>query len=170
MSAQVLQQPSYTLTLSVQERDCLLGLLRQAFGESRVEAHRTHTPDFRDLVLDQQAVFRTLVDKVERLGPDRVGLSPEVPVGIEERALFDDLYVNDEGRFQMAAADLEDFIRFLRDHEVGVEVETADAFCSGGDAYGYGRLLHLYDVDSVITLYRTWKRAQGSRAAATATA
>lgn len=165
MLAQVLQQSSYTLTLSGQERDSLLGLLRQALGESRVEAHRTHTPDFRDLVLDQQAIIRALVEKVERLGPDRIGVSPEAPVGIEEGAVIGDLYINDEGRFQMAAADLEDFLRFLRDHEVGVVIETVDAFRSGGEAYGYGRLLHLYDADSVTTLYRTWRQAQGTRVA-----
>jgi hypothetical protein len=31
---------------------------------------------------------------------------------------------------------------FLRDHEVRVELESAQAFRSGGEAYGYGRLIH----------------------------
>jgi hypothetical protein len=86
MSAQVLQRSTYTLTLSDRERDSLLGLLRRAFGEARVEAHRTHTPDFRDLVLGEQAVIRGLIEKLEGIGPDRVGASPAVPAGIGEEA------------------------------------------------------------------------------------
>jgi hypothetical protein len=69
----------------------------------------------------------------------------------------------------MAAADLEDFLPFLRDREVPVDVETTDAFRSGGEAYCYGRLLHPYDADTVSTLYRTWKLAQGSRVAGATT-
>jgi hypothetical protein len=65
----------------------------------------------------------------------------------------------------MTATDLGDFIPFLRDHEVRVDVEPGDAFRSGGAAYGYGRLVHPYDIDSVAALYRTWRQAQGSRAA-----
>jgi hypothetical protein len=70
MPAQVLQQSNYTVTLSDQERDGLLALLRQAFAEARVEAHRTHTPDFRDQVLGQQALIRALIEKLERVRPD----------------------------------------------------------------------------------------------------
>jgi hypothetical protein len=166
MSAQVLQQTSYTLTLSGQERDALLGLLRQAFTETRVEAHRTHSPNFRELVLGQESLIRDLVEKLEHLGPDQAAASPAIRIEIEEETpVIDELYIDGGGRFQMAAADLEDFIPFLRDHEVCVDVEAADAFRSGGAPYGYGRLAHPYDIDSVAALYRTWRQAQGSRAA-----
>ena len=170
MSAQVVQQSSYMLTLSDQERDALLGLLKQAFAEARVEAHRTHTPDFRDQVLGQQAVIRGLLERVERLSPEPMGVSAAIPAGIEVDApVSDELYIDDEGRFQMAATDLEDFLPFLRDHEVRVDVETANAFRSGGEAYGYGRLVHPYEANSVCTLYRTWRLAQGSRVAGATT-
>lgn len=162
MSAQVLQQSSYILSLSDEERDGLLGLLRQALGESRVEAHRTHTPDFRTLVLSQQAVIRLLIEKLEGLRPGRPGAA-EAVYAEEEAPLIDPLYIDDAGRFQMAAADLEGFLPFLRDHEVRVELEAAESFRSGGIAYGYGRLVHPYDVDSVCEMYRAWKQAQGGR-------
>jgi hypothetical protein len=133
LSAKVLQQSSYTLTLSSEERDALLSLLRQALGEARVEAHRTHTPAFRDLVLDQQAVIRILIEKLEGQQPDQTEVSPRISVGIEERsAMIDELYVDEQGRFQMPTEDLEDFVPFLRDNEIRAEVETADAFHSGG--------------------------------------
>ena len=63
--------------------------------------------------------------------------------------MIDELYIDEEGRFQMAAADLEEFIRFLRDHEVRVDVETADVFRSGGGPTATAGSLHLYDADSV---------------------
>ena len=166
MSARVPQPSNYTLPLSEQEREVLLGLLRQSLGEARIEVHRTHTPEFRELVEGQEALIRALIEKLEGPGPARFEPEPLVPGGIEEQAsVIEDLYIDDGGRFQMAAADLDDFIRFLRDHEVRVEVESAEAFRSGGEAYGYGRLIHPYDVDSASALFRTWKLAQGSRAA-----
>lgn len=162
MSAHVAQQSRYSLILSDAERDGLLALLRQAFGEARVEAHRTHTPDFRDLVIGQQAVIRALVEKLERLVPESMR-APAPAFGIEaEGPLVEELAIDGVGRFQMAAADLEDFLPFLRDHEVRVEVENSEAFRSGGEAYGYGRLVHPYDADSVRALFRTWKLAQGT--------
>lgn len=164
MSAQIFQSSSYTLGLSDRERDFLLGLLRQAHGESRVEAHRTHTPDFRELVLGQESVIRSLIERLERIRPEPSGGSPAMPIAIgEEAPLIDPLYIDEGGRFQMTAVDLEDFLPFLRDHEVRVELEAAEAFRSGGEAYGYGRLVHPYDADSVRALYRTWKQAQGIR-------
>lgn len=166
MSTPVTLPTNYSLPLTVQERDGLLGLLRMALGEARVQARRTHTPDFRDLVLAEQAVIRHLVERLEQLGPDERAEAPTViAAGVEEAPAADALFIDDQGRFQMAAADLRDFLDFLRDHEVSAEVEAADAFHSGGEAYGYGRLLHLYDVESTEILYRAWKQGQGSRTA-----
>jgi hypothetical protein len=166
MSAEVLQLSSHTLTLSGEERDTLLDLLRRALGDTRVEVHRTHTPAFRDLVLGQERVIRAVIERLEQLGSDQTGVSPGIPSGIEEgSAVTDELFIGEQGRFQMTADDLEDFIQFVRDHEVRVEVETAGAFHSGGTVYGYGRLLHLFDADSVKNLYRTWRQARRSRTA-----
>ncbi|MFI5455701.1 MAG: hypothetical protein ACHRXM_09645 [Isosphaerales bacterium] len=166
MPAEVLQLSSHTLTLSSEERDTLLDLLRQALGETRVEVHRTHTPAFRDKVLGQECIIRAVIERLEQIGPDQTEVSPGIPAGIEEgSAVADELYINEQGRFQMAAEDLEDFIQFVRDNEVCVEVETADALHSGGKVYGYGRLLHLFDADSVSDLYRMWNVARQSRAA-----
>lgn len=161
MSTQVLQHARYILTLTGGERDNLLDLLRQTLGEARVEVHRTHTPAFRESVICQEARIRTLIEKLERISPDRSGAPPTGPAGIEEGApVIEDLYIDEEGRFQMAGEDLEAFIGYLHDHEVRVEMETADAFRSGGKAYGYGRLLHVFDADTVSGLYRMWKRSR----------
>lgn len=171
MSAPVIQQPTHTLTLSSEERDSLLGLLRQTLGEARVEVHRTHTPAWRELVIGQEVLIRNLIAKLERLTVHPSGVSPTTLTGIEEGPpVADDLYIDEQGRFQMAAEDLEDFIGFLRDNEVHAEIEPAVVVHSGGHTYRYGRLLHLFDADSASSLYRMWKPSRQSRAAETVTA
>ncbi len=76
MSAPVCQQTSHILTLSGEERDSLLGLLRQTLGEARIEVHRTHTPAFRELVLGEEVAIRNLIGKLERLGADQAEVAP----------------------------------------------------------------------------------------------
>ena len=56
-------------TLDAEERTELVTLLERELGETRVEAHRTHTPDFREQVLRQEAVIRRLLDKLQRPRP-----------------------------------------------------------------------------------------------------
>lgn len=166
MATGILQQTSYTVTLSDRERDDLLALLRRAFEEARVEVHRTHTPGFREFVIGQEDVLRELIVKLERIRPCPAETSTEFAGGIETEApLVDALFMDAEGRFQMAAADLDEFIGFLRDHEIRAEAETSGTFRSAGEIYGYGRLAHLYDADSASDLYRTWRQARTSRSA-----
>jgi hypothetical protein len=163
MSTETVQQAGYTLTITSGERDGLVALLRQSLAETRVEAHHTHTPAFRDMVLGQEAAIRVLIDKLVQVGADP-GTSCSIAAGIEEGAgATDDLYLDAQGRFQMASNDLESVIRFLRDNDVRVEEEAAAAFRSGGTAFGYGQLLHPFDVDLVKTLHRTWKTSPASR-------
>jgi hypothetical protein len=57
---------SYTLVLNEAERAELLRLLEHTLGETRVEAHRTHTPAYRERVLGQEAVIRGLLEKLGR--------------------------------------------------------------------------------------------------------
>ncbi len=160
MSAPVCEQTSHILTLSGEERDSLLGLLRQTLGEARVEVHRTHTPAFRELVLGQEVLIRNLIEKLEHLPVTPGGGSPPTVTGIEEgRPVADELYVDERGRFQMPAADLEEFIGFLHDNEIRAETEPAVAVHSGGHTYGYGRV-HLFDVDSACSLYGMWKQVR----------
>ncbi len=56
-------------TIDDEERAELVTLPGQALTETRVEAHRTHTPGFRERVLRQEAVVRRLLDKRQRLRP-----------------------------------------------------------------------------------------------------
>lgn len=50
------------------ERTLMVGLLEHALGETRVEAHRTHTPSYREGVLENEALIRRLLAK---LRPER---------------------------------------------------------------------------------------------------
>jgi hypothetical protein len=70
----------------------------------------------------------------------------------------------------MAAEDVEEFIGFLRENTVHAEVEPEVVVHSGGETYGYGRLIHLFDADSVSTVYRMWNQVHDSRISAGAPA
>jgi hypothetical protein len=63
------QPGTLTVTFEEQERSELLGLLEQALGETRVEVHRTHTPDFREQVQRREEILRRLIEKLRRPGP-----------------------------------------------------------------------------------------------------
>lgn len=56
-----------TVTLSEEERDTILQLLETELGETRVEVHHTHTPDFRDKVKHREVVTAALIEKFRRL-------------------------------------------------------------------------------------------------------
>ena len=53
-----------TLTLTGEEQVLLRTMLETAFGETRVEVHRTHTPDYRESVQHQEALLRGLLTKL----------------------------------------------------------------------------------------------------------
>ena len=48
----------HSFMISEEERSELILLLEHALGESRVESHRTHTPDYRERVLGEQSLLR----------------------------------------------------------------------------------------------------------------
>jgi hypothetical protein len=54
----------FALQLSADERALLSRLVEQALGETRVEAHHTHTPDFRQQVLQQENLLRDLLARL----------------------------------------------------------------------------------------------------------
>ncbi len=53
-----------TLTLSTEERDCLLGLLETVLKETRIEEHRTRTPSYRQHVLHDEDLIQSLLNKL----------------------------------------------------------------------------------------------------------
>lgn len=57
----------HTFTISEEERAELILLLGSALGDNRVEVHRTHTPEYRERVLTEQAVLRGLLDKFQHM-------------------------------------------------------------------------------------------------------
>jgi hypothetical protein len=58
-----------SLTLDEQERSELFQLLKVALGDLRVEVHRTHTPDYRNQLLQREALLQRLIDKFGKAGP-----------------------------------------------------------------------------------------------------
>jgi len=59
---------SRTFMFSEVERVEMVRLLEQVLGETRVEIHRTHTPDYRDRVIGQESLLRGLLVKLQRAG------------------------------------------------------------------------------------------------------
>jgi hypothetical protein len=52
------------LTLSAQERDCLVSLLNKELKGTRVEEHRTRTPTYREHVVEQEKLIEGLLKKL----------------------------------------------------------------------------------------------------------
>jgi hypothetical protein len=57
------------LAIDAEEQAELMSLVERELGETRVEARRTHNPNFRDEVLHHEAVLRRLLEKLNRLRP-----------------------------------------------------------------------------------------------------
>lgn len=54
-----------TFMFTEEERVELIQLLEQSLKETRVEAHRTHTPDYRERVKSQESLLRGLLGKLQ---------------------------------------------------------------------------------------------------------
>ena len=54
------------LTLTAEERECLVGLLEAALKETRVEEHRTRTPSYREHVVRQEDLIAAVLRKLGR--------------------------------------------------------------------------------------------------------
>ncbi len=57
----------HSFMISEEERAELILLLERVLGETRVEIHRTHTPEYRERVLGEQALLRGLLDKFQHM-------------------------------------------------------------------------------------------------------
>ena len=57
-----------TLMISEEERVEMVRLLEESLKEIRGEIHKTHTPDYRDRVIGQEALLRGLLVKLQRVG------------------------------------------------------------------------------------------------------
>ncbi|MFO0888548.1 MAG: hypothetical protein U0790_05300 [Isosphaeraceae bacterium] len=64
------EMPLHSFMINEDERGELVRLLEQALGETRVEIHRTHTPEFRERVIGEQALLRGLLDKFQHMRVD----------------------------------------------------------------------------------------------------
>ena len=66
MSTDVAQSGMMVLALDEEERAVLLQLLEQALSETRVEVHRTHTPDFRARVQRREELLAKMIERIGR--------------------------------------------------------------------------------------------------------
>jgi hypothetical protein len=66
MTTVTTQSPTFTLTLSEEERTQLLNFLEQADRRLLVEVHRTEAPDFRESVERKESALRSVIDKLRR--------------------------------------------------------------------------------------------------------
>ncbi len=57
----------HSFMISEEERDELIRLLEQVLGETRVEVHRTHTPEYRERVLEEEALLRGMLEKFQQM-------------------------------------------------------------------------------------------------------
>lgn len=53
-----------SLTLTKEERECLVQILDRALKDARVEEHRTRTPSYREFVLQQEELLISLLKKL----------------------------------------------------------------------------------------------------------
>ncbi len=60
----------HSFMISEEERAKLIQLLEQDLGETRVEIHRTHTPEYRERVINEQTLLRGLLDKFQHMRVD----------------------------------------------------------------------------------------------------
>ena len=63
MTTSASESGTTTLTFDKMEKDELLQLLDTALGDVRVEVHRTHTPSYRDRVLQREKLLKGLIAK-----------------------------------------------------------------------------------------------------------
>lgn len=80
--------------------------------------------------------------------------------------MWDELYLDEEGRFQMLSEELNDFIQFLRDNEVRCNVIQRDAFRAEGEPYSFARIHHPFEIEVAQELYRKWRRLSEASAPA----
>ena len=71
--------------------------------------------------------------------------------------MSDELFITEDGRFQMPSEQLAGFAAYLRENGVLCDLDPAGAFQSEGHSYAFGRLHHLYDLESTQKLYRVWR-------------
>jgi hypothetical protein len=52
------------VTLTPEERECLVRILEMTLKETRVEEHRTRTPSYREYVLQEEKLIEALLSKL----------------------------------------------------------------------------------------------------------
>ena len=64
MPTSIPPQSQTTLSLDERERSELLALLTAALGDTRVEVHHTHSPNFRTQIELREQTLRGLIEKL----------------------------------------------------------------------------------------------------------
>ncbi len=71
-------KPLYTLALSEEERTQLISLLAQVLKDTRVEAHRTDAPDYREWIERRESALQDVINRLRAMRPE-AGDRREVP-------------------------------------------------------------------------------------------
>lgn len=64
MTADFETSTDFTLSLNQEERAHLLNWLQEKLRTTRVEAHRTDSPDFRKHIIHQEEILELLIEKL----------------------------------------------------------------------------------------------------------
>ncbi|WP_435005472.1 hypothetical protein P12x_003336 [Tundrisphaera lichenicola] len=71
--------------------------------------------------------------------------------------MLEELFIDEQGRFQMPSDQVEAFLEFLRENKVPCTVKEPNAFNTEGRSYSYANLDHRYDAEEAASLYRNWR-------------
>jgi hypothetical protein len=56
--------PQFPLVLSEEERTQLLSLLEQVLRDTRIEAHRTDAPDYREWIERRESIVQGIINRL----------------------------------------------------------------------------------------------------------
>ena len=68
MSTNAPRTGTVTVEFDERERSEVLQLLEQALGDTRVEVHHTHSPDYRAKVQEREAILKRLIERFRNSG------------------------------------------------------------------------------------------------------
>jgi hypothetical protein len=54
------------LSITAEERECLVGILEEALKETRIEEHRTRTPSYRQHIVRHEEAIAAILAKLGR--------------------------------------------------------------------------------------------------------
>jgi hypothetical protein len=63
--------PQFPLVLSEEERTQLLSLLEQVLRDTRIEAHRTDAPDYREWIERRESIVQGIINRLRIIADNK---------------------------------------------------------------------------------------------------